>query len=90
MVKGYFNLMAFNNAFIEERVNKAGAKIECVTIPLENNFLALTDRGNVPVNWVAWANEKIKSDHTHLINLDPGKEFVRSLKLPASTATLGR
>ena len=80
MLKGYFNLMAFNNAFIEERVNKAGAKIECVTIPLENNFLALTDRGNVPVNWVAWANEKIKSDHTHLINLDPGKEVREQLK----------
>jgi hypothetical protein len=80
MVKGYFNLMAFNNAFIEDRVNKAGATIKCVTIPLENNFLALTDKGNVPVNWVAWENDKIKSDHTHLIKLDPGKDVREQLK----------
>ena len=80
MVKGYFNLMAFNNAFIEERVNKAGATIKCVTIPLENNFLAPTDKGGVFVNWTAWENDKIKSDHTHLINLDPGKEVREKLK----------
>ena len=73
-------MMAFNNAFIEKRVNKAGAEIMCVTIPLENNHLQPTDRGGVFVNWTAWANDKIKSDHTHLINLDPGKEVREQLK----------
>lgn len=72
--------MAFNNAFIEERVNKAGATVKCVTIPLENNFLAPTDKGGVFVNWTAWENDKIKSDHTHLINLDPGKDIRDRLK----------
>lgn len=64
-ITGSQNLMAFNNAFIEKRKSKSGEMIECVTIPLKQNFLEVYEgkKKGIYINLRAVESKQERSTH---------------------------
>jgi hypothetical protein len=80
-MNGKFNLAAFHHAIMNVG-RKDGSKVECIVIPIKENNLFKSDKGNVYCDFKAWpiAPEKRKGDDTHLINQSLKKEDREALK----------
>lgn len=90
-MQGKFNLAAFKHAIMDV-ARKDGSKVKCIVIPIEENSLFLSDKGNVYCDWRAWelAPEKRKGEETHLINQSLKKEVRDALKAAGKYApTIG-
>lgn len=82
-ISGNIALTQFKHV-IEKRKNTKGEQITCLVIPLEQNDLTLTEKGNVYVNWVAWDRKTVSQvegdKSTHLINQQLPKEKAEAMK----------
>ncbi len=75
MIKGKINLAAFSHAVMD--VKRAdGTTTKAIVIPIAENALFLSDKGNVYCDFVAREIpvEKRKGEDSHLINQSVGKE----------------
>ena|GEM_PF-1916942 len=54
---------------VEKRKTKSGEQIDVITLPIKNNNLFLSDKGNVFLDLIAFevAPEKRKTEDTHLV-----------------------
>ncbi len=54
---------------VEKRKTKSGEEIDVITIPIKNNRLFLSEKGNVFLDLIGFevAPEKRKGDDTHLV-----------------------
>lgn len=91
MIKGKINLAAFKHAVMDIK-KKDGSTTKAIVIPVEDNSLFLSEKGNVYFDF--YANEipleKRRGDHSHLINQSLPKEKREALKAESKYApTLG-
>ena len=61
---------------VEKRKTKSGEQIDVITLPIKNNNLFLSDKGNVFLDLIAFevAPEKRKTEDTHLVKQSLPKE----------------
>ena len=80
-MQGKLNLAAFQHAIMNV-TRKDGSKVECIVIPIEENNLFKSEKGNVYCDFKVWeiSPEKRKGEDTHLINQSLKKEIRESLK----------
>lgn len=67
-ISGKINLAQFQHV-IEKRKTKGGEQIDVITLPIKNNNLFLSDKGNVFLDIIAFevAPDKRKTEDTHLV-----------------------
>ncbi len=89
MITGRIALSALKHV-IEDRKSKSGI-VKCITIPLPSNYLELTDKGNVYLDFAAWTKRKDGSKvEEPIINHSPDKAIREKLKAAGQyPATLG-
>lgn len=81
MIKGKINLAAFTHAVMDIK-KKDGSTTKAIIIPIDDNNLFLSEKGNVFFDFYAneIAVEKRKGDYSHLINQSISKEKREALK----------
>ena len=83
-ITGSINLMALNNAFIEQRKDKNGNTVDCAVIPLKHNWMHKTEKGNVYMRISAREinqdNKREDSKDTHIVSLSVDKETYDKLR----------
>ena len=67
------NLQSLKNAFVKEFKGTTSTK-KCICIPIEENDL-YEGKNGVYLNLVAWANDKLKDEKTHLVKQSFSKQF---------------
>jgi len=90
MITGRIALTALKHV-IEDRKGQGGKMVKCITIPLPPNYLDLTEKGNVFLDFSAFETRKdgTKVDEP-IINQSPSKEIREQLKAAGQyPATLG-
>ena len=80
-MQGKLNLAAFQHAIMNV-TRKDGSKVECIVIPIEENNLFKSEKGNVYCDSKVWeiSPEKRKGEDTHLINQSLKKEVREAIK----------
>lgn len=81
MIKGKFNLAALTHAIMPVK-RKDGTSVKAIVIPIEDNSLFLSDKGNVYLDWIAREipADKRKGDDSHLLSQSLKKEDYEKLK----------
>lgn len=55
-------------------LNNGKENMECLVIPMKQNYLSQTERGDIYLNLIAWGSDKLKDGKTHLIKQSLPKE----------------
>lgn len=65
---------------------KDGKKIDCLAIPIEKNFLSISQTNEVYLNAVAWSNDSLKNGQTHLLKQSYPKEIADKMTIEQKRA----
>jgi len=65
-IVGKINLASLTHV-IQEKKNKAGEMIKCVVIPIEQNHLFQSEKGNLFMDLIAFDLKELKDDQSHLV-----------------------
>ena len=67
-------LTTLKNAGKARLTDNKGAAIDCLVIPIKDNHLYESERGDIYLTLTAWENERLKDGKTHLIKQSFNKE----------------
>ena len=67
-------LTALKNAGIANLQNAQREVIECLVIPIKDNYLYKNDKGDIYINLAAFESDRLKDGKTHLIKQSLPKE----------------
>jgi hypothetical protein len=67
-------LTALKNAGKARLTNQRGEAVDCLIIPIKDNHLYESERGDIFLTVTAWENDKLKDGKTHLIKQSFNKE----------------
>lgn len=82
MITGKINLTKLVPSAIVKRKNKEGKEIQCMLIPIEENNLFLSDKGNVflDIRFEDIPEDKRKGDDCYFISQSVGSEKYKEMK----------
>lgn len=58
---------------------RSGKQVDCLAIPIDNNFLSVSESNEVYLNAIAWKSDNLKGGQTHLIKPSYPKEVVEKM-----------
>lgn len=67
-------LTALKDAGKAKLTNQRGEAVDCLIIPIKDNHLYESERGDIFLTVTAWENDKLKDGKTHLIKQSFNKE----------------
>ena len=67
-------LTALKSAGKARLTNPKGEAVDCLIIPIKDNHLYESERGDIYLTLTAWENERLKDGKTHLIKQSFNKE----------------
>lgn len=67
-------LTALKSAGKARLTNPKGETVDCLIIPIKDNHLYESERGDIYLSLTAWENDKLKDGKTHLIKQSFDKE----------------
>lgn len=65
---------------------KDGKKIDCLAIPIERNYLSVSQTNEVYLNAIAWGNDSLKNSQTHLLKQSYPKEIADKMTIEQKRA----
>lgn len=72
-------LTALKNAGVAKLQNAQKEVVECLIIPLKDNYLKQNDRGEIYMNLAAFESDKLKDGKTHLVKQSFSREDRNSM-----------
>lgn len=88
-MEGRFNLAGFTHSVMNIK-RKDGSTVECVVIPIPDNHIVKTEKGNLNVYWRTWPIDNRRGQDTEWIKQNLKKEVRDKLKAEGKyPATLG-